>query len=435
MTDEGGSTGRRGYLRRAALAAAAGLAGCASLGGGTPTDRTTPTPSDEPATESTATPTLTETTTPSPTPSPTPTPEPLAAVSGTYPSVRYDAGRRSFAPDATGPTEAPAVAYTLDLPSAVYQPVVDGERLYLARRRRGPDGSTVEAVDLPRGTREWAVDLGRRAVAAPTVAGDRVFVQTADGTYGLASDGSVVWSSGTVGPTGFAPTAVGERVYAAGEDGLAAYDAGGDRRWTLPLRTSPIAAPAADESTVYLLAPRDQMTTDVLAFDADDGATAWRTSVAAEAGFPPVRAGDALYLTSDLQQGGVTALAADGGDELWRATQQLDHGTAVTADRVVVAAGDRVFARSRTDGSLDWSTSVGATVAADPVADRDTVYVALDGEDGGSVHALGLDGGDGCWTVGFDRPVDAPVVVDGGLLVATRDRDDGAERLHVLTAE
>jgi outer membrane protein assembly factor BamB len=146
-----------------------------------------------------------------------------------------------------------------------------------------------------------------------------------------------------------------------------------------------------------------------------------------------VRAGDALYLTSDLRQGGVTALAADGGDVLWRATQQLDHGTAVTADRVVVAAGDRVFARSRTDGTLDWSTSVGATVAAHPVADRDTVYVALDGEDGSSVHALALDGGDGRWTVGFDRPVEAPVVVDDGLLVPTRDREDGAERLHVLT--
>lgn len=433
MTDEGGSTGRRTYLRRVALAAAAGLAGCASLDGGTPTEPTAPTatPTDEPTDTPTATPTPTERATPSPTASPTP--EPLAAVSGTYPSLRYDAGRRSFVPDATGPVEAPAVAYTLDLPSAVHQPVVDGERLYLAGRRREPDGPTVEAFDLSRGSREWGVDLGSRAVAPPTVAGERVFVQTTDGTYGLAPDGSVVWSSGTVENGGFAPTAVGDRVYAVGEDRLAAYDAAGARRWALPLRTPPIAAPAADESAVYLLVPHDQLTTDVIAFDAEDGATDWRATVPAEHGFPPVRAGDALYLTSDLQEGGVTALAADDGGELWTVTNRLDRGTAVTADRVVFTAGDRVFAHSRSDGSLDWSTPVSSTVVADPVADRDTVYVALDSEDGGSLYALALDGGDGRWRVSFDRPVEAPVVVENGLLVPTRDRADGPERLHVLT--
>lgn len=435
MTDEGVSTGRRAYLRRAALAAVTGLAGCASLGGGTPTDRDTPTatPTADPTATPTADPTATDTPSLSPAPSPTPTPEPLANVSGTYPSVRYDAGRRAFAPGVTGPVESPTVAYTLELSGEVYQPVVDGVSLYLARRRPDPGEPTVESFDLRRGTREWDVDLGSQASGAPSVVGDRAFVQTADGIYGLAPDGSVEWSSGAVSNTGFTPTAVGERVYAAGESGLTAYDADGERAWGVPLTTLPLAAAAADESTVYLSLPRDQLTTDVLALDADDGGTAWRTSVEIEAGFPPVRAGDAVYVTSDRRQGGVTALAADDGSELWTADVELDYGTAVTADRVVVAAGERVVARSRTDGSADWSTPVGADVVAGPVAGRDAVYVGIDTDDGGAVHALSLDDGGGRWTLGFDRPVGTPVVVENGVVVPTRDGEAGAERLHVAT--
>jgi len=431
MTEEGVSTGRRTCLRRVALAVTAGLAGCASLGGGTPTDRPTPTPTDEPTDTPTTTPTATDTSSPSPTPSPTP--EVLADVSGTYPSVRYDAGRRAFAPGVTGPAESPPAGYALDLPGGVYQPVVDGQRLYLAPRRRRSSEATVEAFDLRRGTREWGVDLGSRASAAPTVTGDRVFVQTAGGIYGLATDGTVEWSSRTVTGAGFAPTAVGDRVYAVSESGLAAYDAAGAQAWQVPLTTRPLAAAAADESAVYLVLPRDQMTTDVLALDADDGGTAWRASVATEAGFPPVRAGDTVYVTSDRRQGGVTALDADDGSELWTADIRLDYGTAVTADRVVVADRERVYARSRTDGSADWSTAIGADVVAGPVAGRDAVYVAIETRDGGGIRALSLDGGDGRWTRGFDRSVRTPVVVENGLVVPTHDGEPGPERLHVAT--
>jgi len=431
MTEEGVSTGRRAYLRRVALAVTAGLAGCASLGGGgTPTDRPTPTPTAEPTT---AEPTATSTATATPSPTPSPTPEVLADVSGTYPSVRYDASRRAFAPGVSGPAEAPTAGYALDLPGGVYQSVVDGRRLYLAPRRRRASGATVAAFDLRRGIREWGVDLGSRASAAPTVAGDRVFVQTTGGIHGLTPDGTVEWSSRTVTGAGFAPAAVGERVYAVGEDGIAAYDAGGERAWQVPLTTRPLAAAAADESTVYLVVPRDQMTTDVLALDADDGGTAWRTSVATEAGFPPVRAGDAVYVTSDRRQGGVTALAADDGSELWTADVQLAYGTSVTADRVVVADRDRVHARSRTDGSADWSTAIGADVVGGPVAGRDAVYVGIETGDGGGVRALSLDGGDGRWTQRFDRPVGTPVVVENGIVVPTRDGEAGPEQLHVAT--
>ena len=428
MTDEGVSTGRREYLRGAALAAVAGLAGCTDIEGGDGGDGPTATLADLDRTdEPTATPTATAT----PSPTASPTPEVLATVSGTYRSYRFDAGRRAFAPAATGPRQTPSVAYALDLPGPVYQPVLDGRRLYLAWRRSGPDTPTVAAYDLQWGTRQWTVDLGGRAGGAPTVVGDRIVVQAADGTYGLAPDGTVAWSSGTGAALGFAPTVVGERVYALGDRGVAALDAAGNDVWSVPLTARPIASAAADESAVYLPVPRDLETTDLLALSAEDGSSRWRAPVRAEEGFPPVRTGDAVYVTSHRSRGGITAVDAADGQRRWKADIDVDRTPAVTGDRLVAAGGSTVFARSRADGSADWSTDLAEPVVAGPVADRSSAYVGVETDDGGALHALALDGGTVRWTLTFDRPPGTPTVVDDALLVPVHG-DDG-ERLVVLT--
>ena len=428
MTDEGVSTGRREYLRWAAMAAVAGLAGCTDVGsddGGGEDGADGPT-----ATLADLEPTPTPTATPSPTASPTP--EVLAAVSGTYRSYRFDAGRRAFAPGVTGPRQTPSVAYALDLPGAVHQPVLNGRRLYLAWRRPEPDAPTVAAFDLQWGTRQWVVDLGGRAGGAPTVVGDRIVVRAADGTYGLAPDGTVAWSSEAVAALGFAPPAVGERVYALGDRGVAALDAAGNEAWSVPLTARPIASAAADESAVYLTVPRDLGTTDLLALSAEDGSSIWRAPVRAEEGFPPVRAGDAAYVTSHRSRGGVTAVDVADGQQRWKADVDVDRMPAVTADRVVAAGGSTVFARSRADGSADWSTDLVEPVVAGPVADRFSAYVGVETDDGGAVHALALDSGTVRWTLTFDRPPRTPTVVDDALLVPVRGGDDG-ERLLVVT--
>ncbi|PSP86947.1 hypothetical protein BRC78_06810 [Halobacteriales archaeon QH_8_68_33] len=381
MTDEGVSTGRREYLRGAALAAVAGLAGCTDIEGGDGGDGPTATLADLDRTdEPTATPTATAT----PSPTASPTPEVLATVSGTYRSYRFDAGRRAFAPGVTGPRQTPSVAYALDLPGPVYQPVLDGRRLYLAWRRSGPD-----------------------------------------------TDGTVAWSSGTGAALGFAPPAVGERVYALGERGVAALDTAGNDVWSVPLTARPIASAAADESAVYLPVPRDLETTDLLALSAEDGSSRWRAPVRAEEGFPPVRTGDAVYVTSYRSRGGITAVDAADGQRRWKADVDVDRTPAVTGDRVVAAGGSTVFARSRADGSADWSTDLAEPVVAGPVADRSSAYVGVETDDGGALHALALDGGTVRWTLTFDRPPGTPTVVDDALLVPVRG-DDG-ERLVVLT--
>lgn len=369
------------------------------------------------------------------TPSPTGTPEILADVTGTYPSYRYDAGRRAFAAGVTGPSVSPSIAYTLDLPGAVYQPVVRGRTLYLARRRREPGGPTIEAFDLKSGAKQWGADLGSRAGAAPTVTGDRVFVQASGGTYGVDLDGSVAWESESVGTTGFAPTVTDDRVFAVGGQGVAAFDHAGEQAWSIPLGERPFASAAADESRLYLVIPRDQKTTDVLALDAESGRTAWREAVEAEAGFPPVLADGTIYVASDRRDGGVTALSLRDGEPQWSTDFTLDRGLAVADDTVVAARRERVIARSRSDGSEDWSTRLGDEVVAGPVADSETVYVGVEKGDGtGAVHALDTIKGQIRWTVGTERPIGAlPAVVDGGLLVATDDGEDSPERLHVIT--
>ena len=323
MTAEGDDERRRAFGRRAVLASVAGLAGCVSLGSGGSTDQSTPAATDDSATPTATrgpTPTATATTgeDSTVTATPTPTPELLAAVSGGYPAYRHDAGRRAYTPSTAGPAAAPDVAYTLELPTEVSQPVVDGHRLALAFHG-GSESPTVATYDLRRGTRLWTADAGAPAGTAPVVAGDRVLLQTSRGTYAFDGEGATAWRSRAVTTGGFDPTAVGDRVYAVGGRGMAALGRDGSEAWSVPLGAEPLAPPAADAETVYLLVPRDTTTMGLLALDAGDGTTAWRRAVEARSGFPPARAGDAVYVTSDRRQGGVTALDADSGDRLWRA--------------------------------------------------------------------------------------------------------------------
>jgi outer membrane protein assembly factor BamB len=429
MTAEG-DDGRGGrYCRRAVLASVAGLAGCVSLGGGGSSDRSTPAATDEPPT-ATPTPerTRTPTATAAPTATATATPAVLAAVSGDYPAYRHDAGRRAYTPSTAGPAAAPEVAYTLELPGAVTQPVVADDRLSLAVQGDGEVSPTVATYDLRRGTRLWTADVGAPAGTAPVFVDDRVLVQTPRGTCALDGDGQRVWRSQAVTTGGFDPTVVGDRVYVVGGRAMAALGVDGSRVWSAPLGAQPLAPPAADGDRVYLLVPRDMTTMGLLALDAEDGTTAWRRAVEARSGFPPTRAGDTVYVTSDRRQGGVTALDADSGDRRWRADVRLDRGPAVTDDRIVVARGPRVVGLSRADGSVEWSTDFASDVRTDPVADSETTYVGVDAGDGGLLAAVGTASGTIRYTLSFDRPVDRVVILEEGLAVTTGD----SQRLHVL---
>lgn len=421
----------------------AALAGC--LGGGGDTDET---PTGSPTGTGTSTRTSTETPAAGPTVSPTatarapetstvtatPTPGPLVDLSGSYPAYRAGPGRRAFAPDAATPSSTAAVAYTLDLPAPVHQPVVSGSTVYLSVRDHDPGDPTVAAYDLRRGTRLWAQDLGTAATAAPSLAGERLVVGTAAGTYGLAPDGSVAWEVPDA-PTPFPPAVTDERVFVAGERKLTALSHDGTRDWGLAIDTTPRAGPAADGRAVYVVLPRGDRS-DLVAFDPGRGLSRWRATVTVDTGRPPVVAGETVYVASNRVQGGITAVSVDGGDPLWSTPVRAVRSPVVTDDYLVAMTSSGIECVDRADASEVWQAPLTGELLAGPVASADTTVVSIMGEEGTPiVLAYETATGTPRWSLTTEDPLEAfPAVVDGGLVTATRG-ESGPVRLLVVAEE
>lgn len=427
---------RRRYLRGVTVGAAAAVAGCLGVvpdelpgsGSGRTDDGKRP---DGGSTASSATATSNRGSGDTPAPADTATAQP-DVLHGTYRSYRAGPDRRAFAPDAGSVGVDPGVAETLRLASGVYQPIVDGRQVYLTRRRYQPGQPTVAAFDLADWTRLWARDLGAPARGPPALAGNRLFVMTSAGLRALGRAGNVDWEStaGSVG--GFVPAVTDDAVFVAGDRGLTALRHDGAREWSLPLGDGPIGPPAADGTAVYVpLARGDESA--VVAFDAEDGTSRWRRGTEIGDGVPPILAGDEVYASSPLVQGGVRALSAGDGSSRWRGRAPAFRPPAVTDGHVVTASRSSATAYT-SDGSAAWDNEVVGTVVAGPVATPDTVYVGAGGDDTSVLYAFDLATGERRWTLSLDWALDAlPAVLDGGLLAATRDDEAGSERLLVVT--
>jgi len=422
---------RRTYLRRVALGAMAGLAGCSRLG----LDNT-PDNEGEPA------PTETETSTPTASTgeeiglrTPTVPPgTPVTTVSGAYRGYRGGPGRQAAGFDARTP-ESATVAYVLDLSTAVYQPVVDGTRLYLTRHNRGVGDPTVEAFDVQYGVRLWSRNLEATATGPPAVAGDRLFVGTEAGTHALDPAGRVVWEAPEGAAVEYVPAVTDDRAYVLGQGGLTAFSHNGIIEWTIPIGNMPVAAPAVSDGGVYVPIPRNSGSTDVVLFD-ESGESRWRQPVRVDSGYPLVATSETVYAASGLVQGGVVALETGTGEIQWRNDIQPPRPPAVVGDRVVAASDSSLYTYDLT-GETVWETDLGDAVLAGPVASEDGVYVAVPGNDAAAVVlAFGIDDGTVRWSLPTDRPLAAlPAVLDGGLVVTTHNGDSGSERLLVVTGE
>jgi outer membrane protein assembly factor BamB len=432
---------RRRYLRRAAVGAVVGVAGCLDIGGlvndegesdtgdggGSGDGTETVAPDTETATE---TPESGWTGTDAGPGAGTSTPA-LSSIQGTYRAYRAGPERRSFAPGAGAPADEARKALTLPLTASVYQPVVAGSTLYLARQSHEPGEPTVEAFDLASQTWLGGRDLNVPANGPPTVTDDLLFVATPDGTYALTPDGTIEWSTSEGASSGFVPTATDDRVFVVGDGDLTTLTHDGSVEWTIPLGDDPLAAPAADESTVYLPLPRGDNAT-LVAFDAADGTSRWRRSVTIDRGSPPVVAGETVYTASELVQGGVTAVSTADGNSRWEGTARPSRPPAVTAD-YVVSAGRGLVRAYATDGSTAWEADVVDDILAGPVATDDTVYVGIGTQDLSVLLAFDIASGETRWSLPFDRPIDAPLaILDGGLVVVTRE-GSGAGRVHLVT--
>ena len=424
MTGAGGEPTRRAWLRAAlSVGVTAGLAGCPVFGadGDSDDDPSSDTPAGTPSEPATATETPTPTA--SPTPTPTPTREPLVRLSGEFTAYRGDAHRRASAPDRSGPSDDPGIAYSRELPGPVVQPVGSDSRLLLAGR------DWLAAFDPKRGVRKWNRSLDATVQRPPVVADGTAVLATDTGLLAAEPDGTVAWRGTSTGVAAFAPTRVGDRFCVVGDRGLALYTDSGRERWSVPLGERALATPAATTETVYVPVPRGADESAVFALTASGGATDWRTAVDAQADIPPVYADSSLYVGRTF--GGVTALDAETGDEQWSTDTPIDYPLAVTDDRVLAATDEGVAAVTTDGGDQAWSTTVDGRAVTGPVADGDAVYVGTETDDGGgALRALDRADGSERWTVDLDAPpTAAPVLFDDAVVVAT----GGDERGRLVT--
>lgn len=161
------------------------------------------------------------------------------------------------------------------------------------------------------------------------------------------------------------------------------------------------------------------------ALEADGGDELWSTPIDGWLRAPPTLTPDTAYVTAwgPPATHGVAAVALEDGRNRWRALADIEPATAPTlADDTVYVGGslnsELVVALDARTGEELWRTEVGE-YATTPAVAGDTVYVGA-----GKTHAvvaLETSDGDERWRTETDgRVFDAPTVVDDTVYVGTR---------------
>ncbi|MDS0280979.1 PQQ-binding-like beta-propeller repeat protein [Haloarcula onubensis] len=280
----------------------------------------------------------------------------------------------------------------------------------------------------------WVTE--ERYGAPPGVGDGRVYVGDPEGVvHALATaDGSERWTVdtglGREGSVLAAPTVAGDTVYVAARNGtLLALDPGGAERWGVETGGQVALAPVVSDDTVYVASGRT-----LLALDRSDGAERWRFDTGRDIALtgPPAVADGTVYVGSDET---LSALSAADGTERWtrRSRGGLSSGPTVTGGTVYVGRGSDVHALSAADGTERWVTEDVSATERPAVADGRVYVTSL----GGPLVALNaadgrvewrFDAAEAMWT--------PPVVADGTVYVGAGDTDrvhavdgaDGSER-------
>ena len=174
-----------------------------------------------------------------------------------------------------------------------------------------------------------------------------------------------------------------------------------------------------------------------------------RNTGAADVPVPPRGApawdrGDAHVATPLVADGTVfsvaheaTALDAQSGEQQWAVDlpDSPDHAPALTADRLFVAADDRLLALAREDGTERWGVDLSQPADAPLTVDPDsgTVVVPLAGRQGvAGVVAYGVADGDRRWTDATVSPRTA-AIADGTVYLTGYEQDGDTGTLRALS--
>lgn len=279
--------------------------------------------------------------------------DPPLEPSGTWPQFRYDGGNTGANPDGEGVRDGdsywrlrPSGPASIDANALYNVTTRDGTR-GLARRRPTTFESTAHTPLVGYGVNSPSALAGDRVFvttfievfclaadrdevlwrgpemngiqAAPTVAGDQVFVNSG-GFQDVAphvrafdvADGTEHWRYDTNAESKGTPAVADGAVYVTASDGLHAVDsASGERLFHEPSVTGRWATPATDGERVYAMSRTDG-TKELVVLDAANGAERWRKQTPAMDSEPPVVTSDSVYIATD---DGVVALDPSDGTE------------------------------------------------------------------------------------------------------------------------
>jgi outer membrane protein assembly factor BamB len=261
-------------------------------------------------------------------------------------------------------------------------------RLYVANGY-----GVVAAVDPQTGKSIWLKNVDVPVRAAPTAAGDRLYVITIDGRFFCMSgiDGTEIWSSRGLPQTAslMASTspAVGSDMvvvpYPSG-DVMAYKLTDGSTAWTENLartkQTSQIASmsdaarPAIDNGTVFAIGHAGRM----IAADMKTGERLWSLSIPSAQ--PPCVAGDTVYVVDT--GGRLMALARADGKTRW--TMKLPEsknwsGPVLAGGNLWLASSSgQIVGVDATMGKLASQASVGDPVYIPPIVAQGHLFVLTD---------------------------------------------------------
>jgi len=252
---------------------------------------------------------------------------------------------------------------------------------------------TVAALDPQSGKTIWSKNLDVPVRAAPTAAGDRLYVITIDGRFYCLSciDGSEVWSARGLPQiaslmTSTSPAVDGDTVVVPFPSGdIIAYKVSdGSAVWTENLsrtrQTSQIASmsdaarPAIDDGTVFAVGHAGRM----IAAKAASGDRLWSLTIPSAQ--PPCVAGDTIYVVDT--GGRLLALARSNGKTRW--TMKLPDAKSwagpvmASGSLWLVSSDGDVVGVDATTGKLGSQVKVGEAVFIPPIVAQGHMFILTD---------------------------------------------------------
>ena len=276
-------------------------------------------------------------------------------------------------------------------------------------------------------TTEWKAQIGdafEGPALWPPLATDgaRVFVATVDGTVrGLdGGTGSVRWTvANRRGPLSARPGLLVVREADGTVWGMA--PASGSARWKAETRVAGGLSAAIGDDAIFVGGE------GLVALDAATGNVRWTADPPPRVTALPVAAGPRLFVPEE--DGTLRCRDAATGAVVWsfatRGALRASPAVDAAGRRVVLGTSDRRFlALSLDKGKKRWTWKIGAEVQGGPAIVENRILFATH-ED--VLYALKRGGGALVWRASLpSRPLSAPLVVEGAVLVAcygTRPRE------------